>query len=405
MAGRSIALVIIGIAFIAAMGTALLYDPEPQVTSLPEIVEIGALLPATGDWSSHGADNNIATRLALEDFNGHLESVGAPWRMGLVVEDTQTDPVVALEKIQSLNSKGIKLVVGAETSAELHHIKPYADSNNMLLISPSSVSPKLSIKDNIFRLIPDDTNQGRVIAKLLAHQGIKVVIPVYRGDVWGDGLYGSVRDSYDGVTDEGIRYLPDITVFSTESALLSDRVIQYMEEYPKEEIAVLAIGFAEVVHLLNSADPYETLHDVRWFGSDASSNDGIITSDKIAAEFASDVEFTATQFTTAKNDRYQRVYDHLVEKTGSAPNNFVYSSYDALWILGLAVLTTQSTDASVIAGELPGIAADHDGALGGIVLNEYGDLATGDYAMYTVYDGAWKLYGNYDAADDEITLV
>ncbi len=409
MERRSIALVAGGIIAAVATGLVLQYGAvpqDPQARLLPDVVEIGAMLPATGDWSSHGSDNVIATRLALGDFNDHLESIGAPWRMDLVVEDTQTDPVVALEKIQSLNSKGIKLVVGAETSAELHHIKPYADSNGMLLISPSSVSPKLSVADNIFRLIPDDTNQGRVIAELLAQQGIGVVIPVYRGDVWGDGLYESVNDSFAefGTMDEGIRYLPDTAVFSTESSLLSDRVARYASEYPTEEIAVLAIGFAEVVHLFNSAASYEVLRDVRWFGSDASSNDGTITSDRISSQFASDVQFTATQFAAAKNEKYRYVHDHLLDATGSVPNNFVYSSYDALWLLGLAILSTQSTDAAAIADTLPDIAASHDGALGQIVLNEYGDLAAGDYEMYAVYDGQWMLYGAYDASSGEITL-
>ena len=115
----------------------------------------------------------LQLNLQLKTFNQYLESVGATWRVNLVMEDSQTDPVIALEKLQSLNSKGIKLVLGPDSSAEVKSIKSYVDSNDMLVLSPSSTAPNLAIDDNIFRLIPDDTKQSVVIAKMLDHYGIK----------------------------------------------------------------------------------------------------------------------------------------------------------------------------------------------------------------------------------------
>ena len=131
------------------------------------------------------------TSFGQRDFNNYLEEIGAPWRMNLVWEDTENDPEVALEKIQVLNSKGIKFILGPKTTDEIHHIKSYADSNDMVLISPSSASPSLAIVDNIFRMVPNDTYQGKVLALLFQEKGIKAVIPIYRGDVWGDGIYES----------------------------------------------------------------------------------------------------------------------------------------------------------------------------------------------------------------------
>ena len=121
----------------------------------------------------------------MEDFNEYLAEKGADWRMNLVAEDTQSNPVVALEKVQSLNSKGIKYALGPESSAETRNIMSYADSNDMIILSPSSTSPKLAVADNIFRFVPDDTKQGKVVATLLEESGIKVVVPIYRGDVLG----------------------------------------------------------------------------------------------------------------------------------------------------------------------------------------------------------------------------
>lgn len=370
-------------------------------------VDVGVLLPATGDLSSHGNDNKIATELGAMDYNEYLESQDADWRINLVIEDTQTNPIVALEKIQSLNAKGIKYVLGPETSAELRNIKSYADSNDMILISPSSTSPKLAFDDNIFRFIPDDTKQGRVIAALLEEFGVDAIVPVYRGDVWGDGLYESSRDSFmelGGTVDEGIRYSPEVTVFSTEAKALSDIVAGYQEQNPDQEVAVLMIGFAEVVHFFNSASSYDNLGSVRWIGTDASSNDDTITGDEIASTFAKSTRFVATQFSASDNQTYDRVKQHLIDEVGSAPNNYAYSAYDSVFVLGNTLLETDGS-AAMIKQELPNIAAQYTGAIGTVNLNDAGDLAIADYELwYVTPEGEWDVLGRYSAASDSVTI-
>lgn len=54
---------------------------QQDAMALPDIVNVGVLLPATGDLSSHGKDNGLAAELALEDFNSYLENKDATWRM------------------------------------------------------------------------------------------------------------------------------------------------------------------------------------------------------------------------------------------------------------------------------------------------------------------------------------
>ena len=393
-------------------GTDTMQDDMSDTTgtdtmTLSGTVNVGVMLPATGDLASHGQDNNLAVQLAAEDFNDYLAQNDADWRINLVIEDTQTDPVLALEKIQSLNSKGINLILGTQSSAELRNVKPYADSNGIMLLSPSSTSPKLAIDDNIFRLVPDDTKQGVVIAELLQHHGIKVAIPIYRADVWGDGLYESSRDNFEalgGTMDEGIRYSPEVTVFSTEAALLEDSVKRYMEEegYDITEIAVLMISFSEAVHLLNSVTSYENLQNVQWFGSDASSNDDAITADPLASKFVSDVNFVSAQFSASGNDHYKRVQSYLIDTIGSAPNNYAYSAYDSLWVLGKTIEHTGTTDTDTIKAALPSVSKQHTGALGNIIFNDYGDLETADYELWSVVDGSWQVIGKYHASTGQL---
>ena len=382
---------------------------EPDVTEEEpgEImtVDVGVLLPATGDLASHGNENKIALEFAVEDFNEYLEEKGADWRMNLVAEDTQSNPVVALEKVQSLNSKGIKYALGPESSAETRNIMSYADSNDMIILSPSSTSPKLAVADNIFRFVPDDTKQGKVVATLLADSGIKVVVPIYRGDVWGDGLFESTQESFTeigGIVAEGIRYNPEITTFSTEAEVLSDAVEAQLAEYEAGEVGVFVIGFDEVVHLFNSAIEYDTLNSVPWFGSDGNAGAAPLVEDARSAEFATNTGFVATQFAASDNEVSEMLRADFVELTGSTPsNNYVFSSYDSVWVLGLS-MEEVGFDSLDIKEQLPATGMSYTGALGTVQLNEAGDLAISDYELWSVIDGEWFATARYNAATGEI---
>ena len=396
--------VIIGVAVAVSSGPSGDPAPPPVPPQSEEfdIIDVGVMLPSTGDLAAHGQDNNIGVQLGLVDFNDYLEEVGASWRMNLVLEDTQSDPIVALEKIQSLNSKGIKFVLGPESSAEVRNIKSYADSNDMVLISPTSTSPSLAIVDNIFRMIPDDTQQGKVLALLFEKEGIKAVVPIYRADVWGDGLYESTRNNFEsigGVMDDGIRYSPEVTVYSTEATLLSSLVDEYINEYSADEVAVLMIGFSETVHLINFAASYDNLETVRWFGSDGSSNDGTLSDDPIASEFTQNTNFVSTQFATSTNEIYQHVNDYFIDFKGSSPNAYAFSSYDSVAVLGKAILETGSTDPLTVRDAIIDVASRHTGAIGTVNLNEAGDLAISDYDLWGIKDGGWYKYGHFYAGD------
>ena len=370
-----------------------------------EIVGVGVLLPATGDLASHGQDNKLGVELGVVDFNEMLMETNAGWQIKLIAEDTQTDPILALEKAQSLNSKGVKFILGPETSAEIRNIKSYVDSNNMMVVSPSSTAPALAIADNIFRLVPDDSKQGKVVAALLQDRGIKVVIPIHRGDVWGDGLHESSSRSFmelGGIVDEGIRYSPDVQDFATETNILSKRVAEYMETYEQDEVGILLISFDEAVQLITAAASYDNLRAISWIGSDASADSGRIAEDPITSKFVQDTDFVAAQFSASDNEVFEHVRTSLTEQIGSSPNNYVYSSYDSVWVLGLTI-EKFGTDVDAVKANFAAVGADYTGAIGNVILNEAGDLASADYILWELLGDEWDITSRYSADTGEIT--
>lgn len=71
-------------------------------------------------------------------------------KVKLIIEDTKTDPEVALEKLRNLSEMGIRVVIGPDSSAEVEAVKAYADENGILVISQSSTAISLAIPgDNV----------------------------------------------------------------------------------------------------------------------------------------------------------------------------------------------------------------------------------------------------------------
>ncbi len=383
---------------------------ETNIQGLNGEVKIGLLLPLTGDYANQNVENWEASKFAVDEFNKYLVERGEPWYLKMTTEDTQTSPVQALEKLTSLKAKGINVVIGPAASASVSHIKGYADSNNMMLVSCCSTAPSLAIPDDsVYRIIPDDTNQGAALAKLFVNEGIETIIVVWRADTWGDGLAmqtSSLFEELGGKAVDGIRYSPDIPEFSSSASLLAEIVQTNVEQYGADKVGIMYIGFSEAFQFMQSASGYDILGEVRWFGSDVTTNDQSIVDDPIASKFANGVRLTSVQAAAASTDNliYDKVETYMREKLGKTPNTYVYSSYDAVWLVGKSMLETDSDDINEIKKVISQVAGKYRGAMGVIKLNDAGDLAQADYGIWGIRDGQWVALGVYNSAQDTIDL-
>jgi branched-chain amino acid transport system substrate-binding protein len=388
-------------AFITVSGTGLMDD----AMGLLGEISIGLLTPRTGDFASFGEENLAGTRLGVVDFNEHLEGMGAPWNLRIVEKDTATNTDTTLEKLKELDAEGIRIVIGPGASANVNAVREYANSNNILLVSTGSTSPTLTIAgDNVFRLVPDDNKQGTALAELIKSEGIDVLVPVWRNDVWGNGLKAVVADSFvgkDGQVDDGIRYDPESPGVSDVIDELETIVQGRVTSDGADNVAVLFVGFDEILEFLTEAADHAILDDVRWFGSDANTKQQLLTNDRIASDFSTEVEFTSLQFTASKSAIYERVKADL----GGDPGIYAYASYDAVWVIGLTMLDTQSTDALTIKGKLPEIAETYSGAIGSTRLNTEGDLEQADYDIWGIRGGDWELLGKYTESTGRVVLT
>ena len=105
------------------------------------------------------------------------------YKFELYVEDTQLDPNVALQKLQTLYAKGVRAIHAGLASKEASGEKPFADQNRIILFSARSTSSLLAIpNDWLYRIVGSDAKQIKAIGAILKEMGVKNVALIYRKD-------------------------------------------------------------------------------------------------------------------------------------------------------------------------------------------------------------------------------
>jgi len=110
----------------------------------------------------------------MNDINAMLSIAGCNLRFTTSVDDYALNNQVALSELTSLSASGVQVVVGPLNSGAVQTILSYADSNHIVLISPSSTSATLAIpNDYLFRTIPNDQQQALANARMIVDNGRK----------------------------------------------------------------------------------------------------------------------------------------------------------------------------------------------------------------------------------------
>jgi branched-chain amino acid transport system substrate-binding protein len=102
---------------------------EPARLHSQREFRIGVLVSLTGSWSSLGENTVAGLQIAAEQLEATARAQHGGYCFRLLVRDTQLDPSLALAAIKDLDKRGVKIVIGPQSSAEVAMIKPYADAH------------------------------------------------------------------------------------------------------------------------------------------------------------------------------------------------------------------------------------------------------------------------------------
>jgi branched-chain amino acid transport system substrate-binding protein len=371
------------------------------------LVKIGVLASLSGSGFSLGRSTVAALQIAARDLK-NISPQYRPVRFRFLVRDTQQNPSRALEAIQDLNERGVKIIIGPQTSSEVAMIKPFADAHNILVISQGSTASSLAIPgDNILRFCPPDTREAEALVALLQHDGIRAIVPLWRNDRGNNGLHDSVKirfQAFGGRVTSGFRYEPTTTDFSTATNSVASQVASLISGgINPSAIAVYLAAFDEVVDVFHSAEANSTLANTAWYGSDGVALSAALTGDSGAAGFAASVGYPNPIFGLPDNlrNRWQPIADAVEARTGITPDAFALSTYDALFVVNLALVHAkpQKNFGNFKAAFIEE-AGHYRGVTGSTALDAAGDRQSGDFDFWAVRlrnsDYKWVRVGTYN---------
>jgi branched-chain amino acid transport system substrate-binding protein len=249
--------------------------------------------------------------------------------------------------------------------------------------------------------------------------GIRVLVPIWRTDVYGNGLVSMMKEDFKklgGTVLDGVGYIPPIGHFSTslnrinliiwnqQLSSLSSKLIQAIAQDGANKVGVYLVAFDEVVPILIQAQDHPEFSRVKWYGSDGTAlNNGLIKNHD-AAIFAEKTAFLnpvyGVQPTNTNSIRYNHIQSEIQNMIGRIPRSYASVAYDSLWLAALTenatVLTMMPNDVNFLKKTFVHIADSYSGITGNTGLNAAGDRSYGNYDFWAIKQGSngaftWQL--------------
>jgi branched-chain amino acid transport system substrate-binding protein len=336
------------------------WDGGVQNIHLPKVIPIGAPAPLSGALGSFAVSNYNAIKMASDDINKCMEELGLPWRFKFIMEDTRTDPQVAVEVVRKLALQGVQIIAGRITSRPMGSLMyPVNSELHVVVMSATSTAPNLRIanykqyiaktgKSYIFWAITNDYFQGNALASLAHMLGYKKVTIMFRQDDYGVGLANAFKyyfSKYGGKTVL-VPYDPNARTFDAELRVVAN-------SHPD---AILFISFDELKVILRQALQLG-LQRYSWLFSETCR--GVLLNDPYLAKIVALKHGMGTG--PGGSDEFAKLYE---QRFGVPPMLYADYIYDTLWLSALSVLRAKTYNADAIRQALLEVGAYFRGYTG-----------------------------------------
>lgn len=374
-------------------------------------VKLGALYGVTGPIASFIPPIADASNLAIDQVNAQGGILGGQ-TLSLVIGDTQCAPQSSIDAATTLvNVEGVVAIAGALCSgATMGAAGAVAIPQGVPMLSSASTSPQITgLDDNdyVFRVAPSDAYQGEVVAKYVMDSGITSVALTFVNNDYGVGLASAFRDAYTAMG----------------GTITADQVHEQQKSSYRSELATLSSGGPQALVLFAyAADSGITM--VRqslengffdtFVGADSMKDNALI--EAIGADNLQNMYVTSptslpdTDGSAVFTEAFTGAYDSDVSSL------FVPQSYDAVFMLALAIEQAGSTDRAAVRDALrligdgegesigpgewskaveliaAGTAIDYNGASGPHDFDAAGDVP-GVIGEFKIQDNVWVETG------------
>lgn len=350
-------------------------------------LNIGTILPLTGDLGSLGPPIENGARLAVQQLNecGGLQVNG-------VYEDSGTNEQTSSSAADKLiNTDNASVVVGAGASRNSFAIVDSLAQSGVVQISPASTSPDFTdYEDNgyFFRTVPSDALQGIVLSEIAEDEGYETVNVLALNDDYGQGIAEVFEENFTeagGTVDENIAYDPMGTSFQSEVEQVSSG----------EPDAVMVASFPDTGSIImQQASEQGLVGEVPFLFTDGLADPELPESSGVDLEGEMGTRpATEGPGTEDFTEAYQEEFD-------SSPGTFSSNAYDAVMLAALAASAAGDTDGEAIRDSLPDVSQGGEELLPGDICEGLEAAANGDDVNYQGAAGAQDFDDNGDVTSD-----
>ncbi len=351
-------------------------------------IQIGAVLPLTGEWDIYGREIRNGIELASQDINADPEY---PFTLALRVEDTQSDPGRAKTLLAQVYDGGANAAIGGVTTDEALEMVSVAEERGRVLVSPSASNPRLTgISRYFYRVCASDAKEGNKMGHYAAQTvGIKTIVILAADTPYARGIQDIFRETFvhnGGEVLEVIEFPRGTTMDVTG---LVERVITL-----KPQAVYLADWADTLVRLIKGLRSRgfqgRILTTSAFATPEALEQTGPTAEGILLTQIAFEVE--------GQDERVRRFVEGYRRKYNEDPSLFAAQGYDSFLVLAEAL-----KEAGRLAGDLwPRVRGlrDFEGVTGTIQFDERGDVQKFP-RVYWVKDGVLSDYEEFRRAEIE----
>ncbi len=152
-------------------------------------LEIGLLLPLSGDLGTFGKAYVDGINLAINEINTAGGVLGRPLRSHVI--DDGTTPEGSTDGYATLTQRGVPVIIGPAYSSGVAAVADQIKATGTLTLGVSTTSPALTTLDDggaFFRTVPSDAVQGIVLAAEIVAARLGAICIVFRDETYGRPL-------------------------------------------------------------------------------------------------------------------------------------------------------------------------------------------------------------------------
>lgn len=371
-------------------------DADSSAPSGNGTITLGMIGPLTGSVAVYGTHIENGVKLAIEEINaaGGVTLSDGAHQLAVETKDDQGDATECVNAMNALISDGIQLVVGSATSGCTSAITSIANSEGVVMITPSGTADSLTTAmDYVFRTCFRDSFQGELAAQYALDEGYTKVGVVYcSADTYSAGL----RDAFIAAcADRGL----DVVA---EESVATMTEVDYTNQFNKMVAAGAELVFTPFYY--DVMGPY-LVPQARSAGFTGVllGGDGVDSTETTIPDGAdlsvyNDVYFVNHYSTElATSDVSKNFIESYEAKYGETPNNFDALAYDAVYVYKAAMEACGASDAASVQAALADTSAAYDSTCGTFSFDETGTpIKNGVLMGYSYKDG--------DSAVSKITV-